>query len=42
MFSDKIGNLNQQKVAFDWYFDLTPPMMGEVSEGFGEDRDWLG
>ena len=42
MFSDKTGNLNQQKVAFDWYFDLTPPMMGEVSEGFGEDRDWVG
>jgi hypothetical protein len=42
MYSDKTGNLNQQRVAFDWYFDLTPPMMGEVSEGFGEDRDWVG
>ena len=42
MFLDRIGNLNQQRVAFDWYFDLTPPMMGEVSEGFGEDRDWVG
>jgi hypothetical protein len=42
LFSDQIGNLNQENSSFDWYFDLTPPMMGQVSEGYGEDRDWVG
>ncbi|MEC7871718.1 MAG: Ig-like domain-containing protein [Candidatus Neomarinimicrobiota bacterium] len=40
-FTDASGNMNIVDKSFRWFFDSGAPAIGQVSEGYDQDLDWV-